>query len=69
MEDAVSLSICLQRGTQPGEVPERLRLYESIRIERANRIQQYSRVAGSDLGTEKKLDSKRSHHSPRTFQC
>jgi hypothetical protein len=67
MEDAVSLSICLQRGTQPEEVPERLRLYESICVERANKIQQYSRLAGCDLGTEKNLDSKRSHPAHRTL--
>jgi 2-polyprenyl-6-methoxyphenol hydroxylase-like FAD-dependent oxidoreductase len=58
MEDAVSLSVVLQRGTQPDEVPERLRLYETFRMERAHRVQEYSRLAGRDLGGEKALDSK-----------
>lgn len=57
MEDAASLAVVLQRGTFPGDVPERLRLYEKIRMQRANRVQEYSRLAGRDLG-EKKLDSK-----------
>lgn len=57
MEDAAALAVVLQRGTKPEEVPERLRLYEKIRMERAHRVQEYSRLAGRDLG-EKKLDSK-----------
>jgi len=57
MEDAASLAVVLQRGTTAGDVPERLRLYEKIRMGRANRVQEYSRLAGRDLG-EKKLDSK-----------
>lgn len=56
IEDAASLAVVLRRGTSVEEVPERLKLYESFRYERANRIQEYSRVAGRDLG-EKKLDS------------
>ncbi len=57
MEDAAALAVVLQRGVKAEEVPERLRLYEKIRMERANRVQEYSRLAGRDLG-EKKLDSK-----------
>ena len=57
MEDAAALAVVLQRGVKAEEVPERLRLYEKIRMERANRVQEYSRLAGRDLG-DKKLDSK-----------
>ena len=57
MEDAAALAVVLQRGIKAEEVPERLRLYEKIRMERANRVQEYSRLAGRDLG-DKKLDSK-----------
>jgi 2-polyprenyl-6-methoxyphenol hydroxylase-like FAD-dependent oxidoreductase len=57
MEDAAALAVVLQRGTKSEEVPERLRLYEKIRMERANRVQEYSRLAGRDLG-DTKLDSK-----------
>ena len=56
MEDAAALAVVLQRGTKAEDVPERLRLYEKIRMERAHRIQEYSRLAGRDLGDEK-LDS------------
>jgi 2-polyprenyl-6-methoxyphenol hydroxylase-like FAD-dependent oxidoreductase len=57
MEDAAALAVVLQRGTKAEDVPERLRLYEKIRMERAHRVQEYSRLAGRDLG-DKKLDSK-----------
>jgi len=57
MEDAAALAVVLQRGTKAEEVEERLRLYQNIRYERANRIQEYSPLAGRDLG-ENKLDSK-----------
>ncbi|KAL2134904.1 hypothetical protein VTI74DRAFT_10539 [Chaetomium olivicolor] len=48
IEDAAALSIVLPQGTPPDEVPERLKLYESIRAERAHRIQDYSRKTGQD---------------------
>ncbi|RYP00594.1 hypothetical protein DL764_006468 [Monosporascus ibericus] len=53
MEDAAALAVVLRRGTGPEEIPERLGLYQDIRYERANRIQEYSRLAGRDLGGEK----------------
>ncbi|RYP29683.1 hypothetical protein DL767_006635 [Monosporascus sp. MG133] len=53
MEDAAALAVVLRRGTKPEEVPERLGLYQDIRYERANRIQEYSRLAGRDLLGEK----------------
>ncbi|KAL1870818.1 hypothetical protein VTK73DRAFT_2410 [Phialemonium thermophilum] len=57
MEDAASLAVVLPRDTPASEVPERLRLYESFRYERAHRIQAYSRQAGRNMGKgEKGLD-------------
>lgn len=53
IEDAASLAVVLQKGVTPAEIPERLRLYEQIRMERANRLQEYSRIAGRDLGKGK----------------
>ncbi|KAF2158261.1 FAD binding domain protein [Myriangium duriaei CBS 260.36] len=49
MEDAATLAVVLERGLSPSEVPARLKLYEEIRKTRANRIQEYSRLAGVDL--------------------
>ncbi|KFY55167.1 hypothetical protein V496_07067 [Pseudogymnoascus sp. VKM F-4515 (FW-2607)] len=48
LEDGATLSVVLPLGTQPEEIPERLKLYEKIRYERANNIQDYSRQAGID---------------------
>jgi hypothetical protein len=45
----VALGVVLERGLEKEEVPARLKLYEEIRYERANRIQQYTRIAGGDL--------------------
>lgn len=48
IEDAATLSVVLPKGTAPDAVPERLKLYESIRYDRAHTIQEYSRQAGRD---------------------
>jgi 2-polyprenyl-6-methoxyphenol hydroxylase-like FAD-dependent oxidoreductase len=48
IEDAASLAVLLGRGTPREELPERLKLYEKCRKERADRIQQYTRMAGRD---------------------
>ncbi|KAI8632362.1 hypothetical protein F5Y19DRAFT_472390 [Xylariaceae sp. FL1651] len=48
IEDAVALATVLPRGTYPSDIPERLKLYETIRYERAHKIQEYSRQAGKD---------------------
>lgn len=48
MEDAAALATVLPQGTAPGDIPERLKLYEKIRYERAHLIQDYSRQAGKD---------------------
>ncbi|KAK2764508.1 hypothetical protein FQN54_009203 [Arachnomyces sp. PD_36] len=46
IEDAASLVVLLHKGVAVDEIPERLRLYEKCRMERANRIQEYTRQAG-----------------------
>ncbi|KAK8056910.1 salicylate hydroxylase [Apiospora rasikravindrae] len=48
MEDAAALAVVLPKGTAPKDVPERLRLYEKIRYDRAHNIQEYSRQSGKD---------------------
>jgi len=58
IEDAAALSTVLPFGTKKAEVPERLRLYQNIRLERAKRVQQYSRLAGKDPGEQDQGDSK-----------
>ena len=58
IEDAAALSVVLEKDTPREEIPTRLKLYESIRYERANRIQEYSRLAGRDLKEDVKMDSK-----------
>jgi 2-polyprenyl-6-methoxyphenol hydroxylase-like FAD-dependent oxidoreductase len=57
IEDAASLAVCFPSDTPVAEVPARLKLYEKIRYERANRIQEYSRMAGHDLKDNVKMDS------------
>lgn len=56
MEDAAALAVVLPLGTKPEEVPERLKLYEECRYERAHRIQEYTRVAGRDLAEPGNVD-------------
>jgi len=63
IEDAASLAVVLERSTPKEEITVRLELYEKIRINRANRIQELSRIAGKDLNENIKLDSK-----PSDFQ-
>jgi 2-polyprenyl-6-methoxyphenol hydroxylase-like FAD-dependent oxidoreductase len=58
IEDAISLAVVLSRGTPINEVPERLKLYQDIRHERATRIQSFSRMIGEDRTEKKQLDSK-----------
>lgn len=48
MEDGAALGVVFPIGTLPEEVPERLKLYEEFRYERASRIQEFSRVMGRD---------------------
>ncbi|EEU46023.1 uncharacterized protein NECHADRAFT_92755 [Fusarium vanettenii 77-13-4] len=48
IEDAATITVVLPRGTCPADVPERLKMYEKIRYDRAHKIQSDSRRAGSD---------------------
>jgi 2-polyprenyl-6-methoxyphenol hydroxylase-like FAD-dependent oxidoreductase len=57
IEDAASLAVVLPADTPRDEITARLQLYENIRIQRANRIQEYSRLAGADSKEDVKLDS------------
>ena len=57
MEDAAALSVVLPKDTLKEDIMDRLKLYEQIRYERANKIQQYSRLAGEDLDADLKIDS------------
>jgi 2-polyprenyl-6-methoxyphenol hydroxylase-like FAD-dependent oxidoreductase len=57
IEDAAALAVVLPADTPRDEITARLQLYENIRIQRANRIQEYSRLAGADSTEDIKLDS------------
>jgi 2-polyprenyl-6-methoxyphenol hydroxylase-like FAD-dependent oxidoreductase len=48
IEDAAAISAVMPAGTTPEDIPERLKLYEQIRYDRAHVIQEYSRQAGRD---------------------
>ena len=43
IEDAASVAQLLPEGTTAAEVPDRLKLYESVRHERASWVQQQTR--------------------------
>jgi acetoacetate decarboxylase len=49
----------LQKGTRIESIPDRLKLYQKCRFERASYIQEISRIAGKDLGSGPPLDSSR----------
>jgi 2-polyprenyl-6-methoxyphenol hydroxylase-like FAD-dependent oxidoreductase len=57
IEDAATLGVVFPANTKREEITARLELYEKIRKERAERIQEYSRIAGSDLKEGVKHDS------------
>ena len=57
IEDGASLAVVLPEDTPRDEIADRLQLYEQIRIKRANRLQEFSRVAGYDLKEHTKFDS------------
>ncbi|KAJ4286844.1 hypothetical protein N0V90_013097 [Kalmusia sp. IMI 367209] len=59
IEDAASLACVLPSGTPLHEVPERLKLYQQCRFERASMIQEYSRLAGKDFGDGPPLNTSR----------
>ncbi|KAL9114601.1 MAG: hypothetical protein Q9227_001279 [Pyrenula ochraceoflavens] len=49
IEDAVSLAVMFPFGTRREDIPDLLKLYQTARKERADTIQQYTRLAGKDL--------------------
>ncbi|KAF2812721.1 FAD binding domain protein [Mytilinidion resinicola] len=53
IEDAASLAVLFPHGTPREEVADRLKLYREIRYERANRIQEFSRMIGESRGKNK----------------
>lgn len=46
MEDAISLAAVLPLGTPKDQVADRLKLYQKCRKERADKIQQFTRLSG-----------------------
>lgn len=59
IEDAASLAVMLPLDVPREEIPARLKLYEKCRYERASNIQEFSRIAGKDLGSGPPLDASR----------
>ncbi|USP82364.1 salicylate hydroxylase [Curvularia clavata] len=57
IEDAASLAVMLPLGVPLESIPARLKLYEKCRYERASAIQEYSRIAGKDLGSGPPIDT------------
>lgn len=53
------MACLLPLGTPLAEIPERLKLYEQCRYTRASQIQEYSRLAGKDIGDGPPLDTSR----------
>lgn len=49
IEDGVSLGVMLEEGVSVEDVPQRLKLYQEARMQRAYKLQDYSRGAGNDL--------------------
>jgi 2-polyprenyl-6-methoxyphenol hydroxylase-like FAD-dependent oxidoreductase len=58
IEDAATLGVVFAANTPKDEITARLELFEKIRKERADRIQEYSRKAGSDIRDGVQHDSK-----------
>lgn len=50
IEDAAALAVVFPGDVKEEEIQERLKLYENIRIGRAHRIQEFSRILGRDPG-------------------
>jgi len=48
--------VIFPHDTPKDEILDRLALYEKVRYERANRLQEFSRLAGADLTDDVKLD-------------
>ncbi|KAK4924561.1 hypothetical protein LTR28_012368, partial [Elasticomyces elasticus] len=57
IEDAASLAVMLSKDTPAAEIPERIKLYQKCRYERANKIQHFTRLAGRDAAEVKEIES------------
>ena len=57
IEDGACLGVLFPLGTQPHEVPARLRLYQECRKERAETVQEVTRQSGADITPDKKNNS------------
>ncbi|KAK4986152.1 hypothetical protein LTR50_005524 [Elasticomyces elasticus] len=57
IEDAASLAVMLSKDTPAAEIPERIKLYQKCRYERANKIQHFTRLAGRDAAEVKENES------------
>ncbi|KAL9622639.1 MAG: hypothetical protein Q9160_002949 [Pyrenula sp. 1 TL-2023] len=64
IEDAVSLAALLPPETQKSDIPDRLQLYEQCRKERANQIQQATRLSGL---SQKVLQERNLKYNPIEF--
>ncbi|KAF2217016.1 hypothetical protein CERZMDRAFT_108873 [Cercospora zeae-maydis SCOH1-5] len=62
IEDAAAVAVVLPSDTTPGEVQERLNLYEMCRYERACRVQEYARMAESRMGVEDTAEGFTNYH-------
>jgi 2-polyprenyl-6-methoxyphenol hydroxylase-like FAD-dependent oxidoreductase len=58
MEDACSLAAVLPLGTTKEDIPERLELYQKCRMERANKIQDGTRLSGTSQKDLAKMGKK-----------
>ncbi|KAF2673842.1 FAD/NAD(P)-binding domain-containing protein [Microthyrium microscopicum] len=58
IEDAISVAALLPSGTTRADITERLKLYETCRQDRAHKIQDYTRIMGTNLDDQarKKLN-------------
>lgn len=55
IEDAVSLAVMLPRGVSKEDVPERLKVYQMARHERATKIQEMTRESSQLLAQDKSM--------------
>jgi 2-polyprenyl-6-methoxyphenol hydroxylase-like FAD-dependent oxidoreductase len=67
IEDAGSLGALFPAGTPVEEIPERLKLYEQTRMERAEKIREFTRLTGRDILTEEEKKDFDCKFTPPSF--
>lgn len=71
IEDASSLCVLFPSGTPKDEIPDRLALYEKVRMHRAHKVQEFTRQAGADLDDKRRgsfnSECRRSAHFQASF--